>query len=340
MTQWPGVTVVMPSLNQGQFLEEAIRSVLLQGYPNLEFFIYDGGSSDSSLEIIQKYASFLDFWVSEPDDGQSDAINRGFKRATGKYLAWLNSDDLYLPGCLKQLVTSLEGNSAAGMAFGQVEVIDSLNRKVGSFEPVSTRVEDLLLFQEIIPQQAALFRRDLVEQVGFLRTDLDYAMDHEFFIRLGMQAQMIPVRETLAQFRLSDINKGVAQRTRWALEFVKIVDILFSSPLLKPEFASLKNQSLAGAYFRGGATYLESFETNTALRWFIQAARFYPKFLLKPRWWKKFIRSLAGRWGNQFLLVCRVLLRKFGIYRKESDWQTNQMIWQELDRNNPWSKRT
>lgn len=328
---WPKVTVVMPSYNQEQFLEQAVRSVLLQGYPNLEFFIYDGGSTDGSVEIIRKYAPFVDYWVSERDNGQSDAINRGFQRAAGKYIAWLNSDDLYLPGCLAKLVAALESSPEAGMAYGRVEVIDSLNRKIGTFEDAGSRVEDLLFFEAIIPQQAALFRRSTVEQAGLLRVDLDYAMDHEFFIRLGMHAPILPVDELLAQFRLSDSNKGVAQRTRWAPEFVRIAETLFADPNLKPAYAGLKNRSLAGAYFRGGATYLESFDTRAALGWFVKAAKIYPKYLLRLRWWKKLVRALAGRWGNQAFLDARVFLRRLGIYRKESDWQTGQMVWQKLD---------
>ena len=93
-SRWPCITVITPSFNQGQFLEEAIRSVLLQGYPNLEYFVFDGGSSDNSSEIIKKYSSWLTYWVSEPDNGQSAVINRGLQMGTGFYATWINSDDM------------------------------------------------------------------------------------------------------------------------------------------------------------------------------------------------------------------------------------------------------
>src|SRR5437762_483466 len=98
--QWPRITIVTPSFNQAQFLEETIRSVLLQGYPNLEYIVMDGGSTDGSAEILEKYSPWIDHWVSEKDNGQADAIYRGFERATGEIIGWVNSDDLLLPGAL------------------------------------------------------------------------------------------------------------------------------------------------------------------------------------------------------------------------------------------------
>ena len=100
---WPKISIVTPSFNQAQYLEETIRSVLLQGYPNLEYFVYDGGSTDGSVDILRRYGAFLDGWVSERDKGQSDAINKGFARCTGEVVNWLCSDDVLLPGALSQV---------------------------------------------------------------------------------------------------------------------------------------------------------------------------------------------------------------------------------------------
>ena len=181
--EWPLVSIVTPSLNQGQFLEQTIRSVLLQGYPNLEYLILDGGSTDTSIDIINKYSQWITYWISEKDQGQSDAINKGFSRAKGEFVAWLNSDDVLLPGCIRAIIETFRKNPSAGMVFGDVEVINEQGSHIGKFEPVNFSFEDLLSFRQIIPQQAAFFQKNVAFSVGLLNTDLDYAMDHDFFIK-------------------------------------------------------------------------------------------------------------------------------------------------------------
>ena len=114
----PSISVVTPSYNQAAFLEETIRSVLLQGYPNLEYLVMDGGSSDGSVEIIKKYEKYLAYWTSQKDAGPSDAIRKGFEKATGSILAYLNSDDLYLPGTLHHLVNRLRTTGALTQHYG------------------------------------------------------------------------------------------------------------------------------------------------------------------------------------------------------------------------------
>src|SRR5437773_6556922 len=121
---WPRISVITPSFNQGQFLEETIRSVLLQGYPNLDYIIIDGGSTDGSVEVVKKYEPWLTYWVSEPDRGQSHAINKGWQRAHGDVLAWLNSDDTYNPDALRCAAEALQQNPAAGMVYSDMNYID------------------------------------------------------------------------------------------------------------------------------------------------------------------------------------------------------------------------
>src|SRR5882672_2272557 len=127
---WPKVTIVTPSYNQGEFLEETIRSVLLQGYPNLEYIIIDGGSTDRSVEIIRRYEKWLAHWVSERDRGQSDAINKGFSRSTGDICAYLNSDDVYLPHALLSVARLFEKHPDAALLYGDCQLIDESSRVV------------------------------------------------------------------------------------------------------------------------------------------------------------------------------------------------------------------
>jgi glycosyltransferase involved in cell wall biosynthesis len=320
-TPWPLVSIITPSYNQAKFLEETIRSVILQGYPNLEYIIMDGGSTDGSVEIIQKYAPFLAYWTSQKDAGQSAAINAGFMRAQGPYLAWLNSDDVYLPGAIQQGIEALHPNLQAGMAFGQTEVIDEQGHRIGVFEPVQYRFEDLLSMKIILPQQAAFFRKSIFESIGYLRTDLDYAMDVELFIRIGAFYAILPVKDTLAQFRLSSSNKGVMAKAHWCAEFIKICDDFFSSPELVQKYAHLRSAAYGGAYYRGAHTYLEIGLYPQARTWFNLAAHHNRRFYLKPGWWKAQLFALLGKPGRQMTQSFLLWMRKNRLHVNETNWQ-------------------
>ncbi|NVO00781.1 MAG: glycosyltransferase, partial [Geobacteraceae bacterium] len=130
MTAPPKITIVTPSYNQGRFLEKTILSVLDQGYPNLEYIVIDGGSTDESVEIIKKYADRLTYWVSEPDRGQSHAINKGFERATGEIFGWLNSDDWYHPGALQAVAEAFAANPDVGAVVGAGEMVDEEGKQL------------------------------------------------------------------------------------------------------------------------------------------------------------------------------------------------------------------
>ncbi len=128
MSDLPRISIVMPSYNQSQFIEESIQSILEQNYPSLEFMIYDGGSTDGSQEIIQRYASHLAFWQSGPDKGQTDALIQGFERATGDLLGWVNSDDVLLPGALQSIAQAYGSNPECGLIGGNFIMIDKIGR--------------------------------------------------------------------------------------------------------------------------------------------------------------------------------------------------------------------
>ena len=203
---WPLVSIVTPSFQQAAFLEEALRSVLLQGYPNLEVIVMDGGSRDGSVEIIQRYAPWLTHWVSAPDHGQTDAINQGFRRARGEFVGWLNSDDLLLPGALIRAVTTLLAHPHAVLVHGNCDYIDSAGRKVksstGRIEaqpPLST----LLGRGGVIRQPTVLLRHSALRQVGYLDGSLHYGMDYDLWIRLRQVGDFVFLADApLALFRL------------------------------------------------------------------------------------------------------------------------------------------
>jgi len=295
MAPKPLVSIVTPSLNQSQFLEATICSVLSQDYPHIEYIICDGGSTDGSVEIIHKYKDRLAWWCSEKDEGQSAAINKGLGRAKGKILAWLNSDDCYLPGCVSTIVSAFERYPDAGLIFGNLEIIDEHGQRVKSFPYQDWTLADQLTHKVTLLQPASFWRREVMDSVGLLRTDLHYAMDLEFWIRIGRRYTIKSLDQVLAQYRVSSINKGSTQTTRWGPEFIKILDELYSEKNLTPDILSLKEKAYAGAYLTGARSLLYAYETLMARVWLRKAASLDPRCLYSSDWWQMYGKALLGR---------------------------------------------
>lgn len=225
ISTWPKISVITPSYNQAQYIEETIRSVLLQGYPNLEYIIIDGGSRDGSVEIIKKYEPWLAYWVSEPDHGQSHAINKGFLRATGEWLGWLNSDDLYLPYTLSQIGYTATKNPGIAWIVGGLIYSDSQLHELTQVAP-SVRADnskrhpnyivgswlDFLCTRHsgtFLPQPSSFWTRTAWQKAGPLDENFHYAMDHEYYGRLahrGYTPNCINV--PLAVFRRHELQKS------------------------------------------------------------------------------------------------------------------------------------
>jgi len=212
-TEWPRISIVTPSFNQGKFLEACIRSVLLQGYPNLEYRVMDGGSSDESVSILKRYSPWLTSWVSEPDAGQSAAINRGWRESSGEIIAYINSDDLYLPGAFWQVAQYAQKFSQAGFWIGSTQVCSADLSPLGLLKPrIPSLTCDLTLINRrewAFPQQSCFWRRSALKQAGFLREELHYVMDRELFYRLCRitSGQVIPA--ALAVSRAQNEAKSI-----------------------------------------------------------------------------------------------------------------------------------
>ncbi len=219
---YPLVSIVTPSFNHAVFLEETILSVLNQDYPNLEYILVDGGSTDGSLEIIQRYADRFAWWVSEPDAGQTDAINKGFARAKGEIFAWLNSDDTYLPHAISEAVEYLQQHPDVGMVYGAANFIDEQGRVLGKFPARQTDYCRLRQGYVHIPQQAAFFRAKLWHLVGPLDPSFYFAMDYDLWVRLARVAKIVYVPRVWANFRLHGSAKTIAADDRCWPEMLRV----------------------------------------------------------------------------------------------------------------------
>ncbi len=224
----PLVSIVTPSFNQARFLETTICSVLQQDYPNLEYLIVDGGSTDGSVGIIEKYASHelyaprLAWWVSERDGGQTDAINKGFARAKGQILAWINSDDTYEPGAITSAVRYLTEHPEVGMVYGNANLIDAQGNVLGPFPARQTNYKRLRQGYVHIPQQASFFRAGLWQQVCPLDPTFYFAMDYDLWVRLAKISTLQYVPQLWANFRLHGQGKTIASDDRCYPEMLRV----------------------------------------------------------------------------------------------------------------------
>jgi glycosyltransferase involved in cell wall biosynthesis len=216
-SELPGFTIVTPSLNQGRFIERTIRSVLDQNYPNLEYFIMDAGSNDGTVEIIKRYQDVIDYWVSQPDDGQSAAVNAGWSRGSGEIVAWIASDDYYRPGSFQLVAEFMTAHPEAMVVYGRTEIIDVDGHplyEVGS--PYDRRT--MIMSHNVIPQPSAFIRRDALERLGMLDETLHYVMDYEFFLRIARTGQPQYVPRVLASMTAHPGAKTWRGRDRMAAE--------------------------------------------------------------------------------------------------------------------------
>ncbi|MCC7119400.1 MAG: glycosyltransferase [Anaerolineales bacterium] len=213
----PLVSIITPSFNQAEFLERTIQSVLNQDYPRIEYIVMDGGSTDGSVEIIKKYQRGISAWVSEPDHGQTDAINKGFNRANGEILAWLNSDDTYHPQAVSEAVAYLIQNPQVALVYADCNFINEADRVIGTFNAKQTDYPRLRAGYVHIPQQTMFFRAPYWREVGPLDPSFYFAMDYDLWTRIAKRAPLKYLAGRVwANFRIHTRSKtNVADSRGW-----------------------------------------------------------------------------------------------------------------------------
>jgi len=199
-------SVVTPSLNQCKYIEKNIKSVLIQDYPNFEHIIIDGGSIDGTIKILKKYPHLI--WVSERDRGQANALNKGFRKATGDIICWLNSDDLLCNNTFFVIRNFFKKNKGIDAVYGNSIVIDEKGSKKYLIKPGEFNFSKLLYrIYSYIPQPSMFFRANLLEEVGYLNEKLKYAMDYDYWIRIGLKKKIMYIDKELSMFRLHGESK-------------------------------------------------------------------------------------------------------------------------------------
>lgn len=271
----PKVSIVTPSYNQAHFLEETIQSILSQDYPDIEYIIVDGNSSDGSQEIIRKYASRLAWWVSEPDSGQSEAINKGFSRATGDILTWICSDDTLLPGAVSMIVDLFRKHPGAGLIYGDAWLTNPAGERtaLGLGQPYSLRT---LIIHPMVPQPAGFFSREAWEIGGPLDTRIQYAMDRELWLRMAGRVPIVYEPVTLATMRYHPDSKSVRGRASTLLSEKAILDHYFETRVAPQEAIDARPIAYSRLFYNLGINYSQQGKYEEARAALKQSLRWQP----------------------------------------------------------------
>lgn len=302
--QWPKISVITPSYNQGEFLEETLRSVILQNYPNMEYFVVDGGSTDKSVEIIKKYDRYITKWVSEKDEGQSDALNKGFEWCTGDLICFINSDDFFYPGAFYVIAKEYLTNTSteASILSGNTIFVDkdsipqAFNSK--SFFPYQTPA-DLTLIDHLkwfLPQPSMFFIRSKILDSGyFLMKELHYTMDRELIYRMLKGGKLLMINQDIASYRLHEHSKSIGNTTflHQYLEAPKAFKGFYTGiPAEDKRRKRVMRWRMAQGYMHAARKKSKGLKS---IRYFMNSVYYRPNYLKMKFFWYSLIKNILGR---------------------------------------------
>jgi len=290
MNSIPLVSIITPSYNQADFLEYTIQSVLNQDYLNLEYGIVDGVSTDGSLDILNKYDTHLSWWISEPDQGQAQAINKGVARTSGDIIAWINSDDIYLPNAITQAVTAMEEYDV-DLVYGDAITTDEAGYPLNELMFSDWDLSDLLRFR-VICQPAVFMKREVWEEVQGLNSDLHYMLDHQLWIKIASRFKVKHIPSFWAAARNHGQAKNVALAAEFSAEILQLLTWIETDPKLAALFEEDQNRIKGGAYRLSARYLLDGDFPARALKQYCQAIRFWPSNTLKH--WRRMVFALIS----------------------------------------------
>lgn len=245
------VSIVTPSYNKGPFIEETIRSIQSQVYPHIEHIVMDGGSDDETLSILKKFEGRI-FWKSEPDSGQSDAINKGWKMAKGEIVAYLNADDTFFPDTVSTIVQYFNDHPDIKIVYGDGVLSKETGEVIGTHHAGPYHFSELLYGRNFILQPTVFFRRELLDEIGYIDPALHLAMDLDYWIRVGAKYPFGYIEKPLACAKIYADAKSVALLFKNVDELAAIVKKYYSSPAVNCDAIPTENEVLNYLYSKGG----------------------------------------------------------------------------------------
>jgi len=274
--QQPLVSIITPSFNQGAFLEQTMLSVLEQDYPKIEYWVMDGGSTDGSQEIIRKYQDRLAGWTSKQDKGQADGVNKGFAKATGTIIGWLNSDDLYYPGAIAGAVKAFHKHPEASFVFSDVESIDEHGKAFNLMHYGDWKLPELMTLH-IIGQPGVFMRRSVLEQAGHLDLSYNYLLDVHLWLRMAVIAEPVYVPGAVwAAARIHSDAKNVAHAQDFGAEAFRLAEWLCEDQRFSPLSDKLHDKIWAGAHRLNAFYLVEAGQYKPALKSYAKMLRLAP----------------------------------------------------------------
>lgn len=296
MNRWPRVSIVTPSLNQSRFIRATIESIVSQDYPNFEYWVMDGGSTDGTIKILESYDGQIQ-WRSSPDSGQSQAVNKGWRLSQSEIVGWVNADDLLQPRAIQFAVDALMARTDIGAIYGNTDYIDEMGNFIQHY-PVRQFDYNTLVYEteNYIPQPSVFMRRAALEKVGYLNEALHYLMDYDLWLRLGLVAPMEYLPVDMAALRLHATAKTVKAMPRFASEFETVFQTLFSHPAFPASLQQDRASILHAVYIHSASFCFWGGDTRTARAYLAKAWTVQP-FPGRRTFWLLSAFSMLGKTG-------------------------------------------